>query len=324
MESPLIPSIRQHRALHALLGVTLGMLCLPAAAEPLKLYRYLERGMPVYSSHPPENIAYTVVYPGGGAARSEPDVAVPAGAVMPSVPAATPEGEQAPAASTASAPLKLYLYRDKGMPVYSSHPPQNLAYTVVRPGSGAPRPVLSLPPPPDTSPPPLSSVVAGAGVEESGVLIGWAASCKGVTPAMLDQRAAQWQHLAAKHAKAHGVPYALVRAIMRVESCFDARAVSRVGARGLMQLMPATAAELGVIDSFDADQNIAGGVRYLRQLLQRFKHNTRHAIAAYNAGPTAVDAYRGVPPFPETKSYVERVIAEYRAHGERKAKKPAG
>ena len=306
-------------ALCATICVALGALSLPAIAEPLKLYRYLDRGMPAYSSHPPENVEYTVVYPAGGPVRSVPGV-TSADAVSQVAPVA-PEGEGAPAASTA---LKLYLYRDKGMPVYSSHPPENVAYTLVRPGSGAPRPVLSLPPPPVTSPQPLSSVVAGSDVEEVGVLIGWAASCKGVTPAMLDERAAQWQHLVTKHAKAHGVPYALVRAIMRVESCFDARATSRVGARGLMQLMPATAAQLGVVDAFDADQNIAGGVRYLRQLLRRFKNNTRLAIAAYNAGPTAVDAYRGVPPFPETRSYVERVIAEYHANSNKKAKKPAG
>jgi soluble lytic murein transglycosylase-like protein len=101
---------------------------------------------------------------------------------------------------------------------------------------------------------------------------------------------------------------------MRVESCFDPRAVSRTGARGLMQLMPETAAQFGVADSFDAEQNISGGVRYLSQLLSRFKNNTRLAIAAYNAGPSAVDAYRGIPPFPETRSYVKRVYAEYRSN----------
>lgn len=219
----------------------------------------------------------------------------------------------------AAEPLKLYLYRENGMPVYSNQPPAgSIEYTVVYPGSGAPRPVLSLPPPSLAA-----RAEADTAVVESGVLIGWAASCKGVTPAMLDERARQWQALVDKHAAAHGVPVALVRAVMRVESCFDAKAVSRVGARGLMQLMPQTAAHLGVVDVFDAEQNIAGGARYLSELLSRFQNDTRLAIAAYNAGPSAVDAYRGIPPFPETRSYVERVIAEYRAHSPAKSKKRA-
>jgi len=210
-------------------------------------------------------------------------------------------------------PLKLYLYKENGMPVYSNRKPENVEYTVIYPGSGASRPVLSTPPP----------TLAGdePGIESGEAPIGWAASCKGVSKAVLYKRAAQWQALVTKHAKAHGVPAALVRAVIRVESCFDPRAVSRVGARGLMQLMPATAAQLGVRNCFDADQNIAGGVRYLSQLLNRFKNDTPLAIAAYNAGPTAVAAYRGVPPFPETRSYVERVLAEYRQTSRAKSKK---
>ena len=219
--------------------------------------------------------------------------------------------------TAAAEPLKLYLYRENGMPVYSNRIPQNVEYTVVYPGSGAARPVLSIPPS-------TSLAAANADVENGKALTGWTASCKGVTNEMMEQRAGRWQALVTKHAKAHGVPAALVRAVMRVESCFDARAVSRVGARGLMQLMPATAEQLGVSDCFDANQNIAGGVRYLGQLLARFKNNTRLAIAAYNAGPTSVDVYRGVPPFPETRSYVERVIAEYRESKRAKPKKSFG
>lgn len=206
-------------------------------------------------------------------------------------------------------PLKLYLYRDNGMPVYTNREPKNVEYTVLYPGAGIARPVLSIPPP-------TKAASADAKAEDRETLIGWAASCKGVTEAMLAERAEPFQTLVTRHAKAHGVPEGLVRAVMRVESCFDVRATSRVGARGLMQLMPATAAELGVLDSFDPDQNIAGGVRYLSQLLARFKNDTRLAIAAYNAGPTAVDAHRGIPPFPETRNYVERVIAQY---GEKKS-----
>ena len=211
--------------------------------------------------------------------------------------------------------LTIYHYKEDGMSVYSNHkPPNNVSYTVVRPGSGAPRPVLSM------APSEITAVIPSAEREEA--LVGWAASCKGVNKDVLDKRAAQWQDMVTKHSKAHGVPAALVRAVMRVESCFDPRAVSRVGAQGLMQLMPATAAELGVRDSFNADQNIAGGARYLSQLLARFKNNTHLAVAAYNAGPTAVDNYRGIPPFPETRSYVKRVIAEYHGKSTVKYYKP--
>jgi soluble lytic murein transglycosylase-like protein len=137
------------------------------------------------------------------------------------------------------------------------------------------------------------------------------ASCMGLTPAKLETRASSYQALIQKYATAHGVKPALVRAVMRVESCFDRRAVSRSGARGLMQLMPQTAAILGVRDSFDANENVNGGVRYLKMMLQRFNQNTKLALAAYNAGPTAVTDHNGIPPFPETQTYVKRVLADY-------------
>jgi len=207
-------------------------------------------------------------------------------------------------------PLKLYLYKEKGHAVYATQKPEGVAYTEVFPGSGAARPILS-------EPPPRAAAEAEAEADKSSldiapVLVGWAASCKGVNREIMDQRAAPWRAAVDKHAKAHGVPAALVHALIRVESCFDTRAESRVGARGLMQLMPQTAAQLGVRDSFDAEQNIAGGVRYLSQLLKRFRNDTRLAVAAYNAGPSAVDAYDGIPPFSETRLYVERVLNEYR------------
>ncbi|HEY0913514.1 MAG TPA: lytic transglycosylase domain-containing protein [Solimonas sp.] len=216
----------------------------------------------------------------------------------------------------AAEPLKLYLHKDRGMPVYTSLKPDNVEYTVVYPGSGAARPVLSLPP--------SDPAVDNPNPESAEVLVGWAASCKGVSKQAIDQRAVQWQDQVARQAEAHGVPVALVHAVIRVESCFDPRALSRVGARGLMQLMPKTAEHLGVADSFDGDQNIAGGVRYLSQLLNRFENDTRLAVAAYNAGPTAVDAYGGIPPFSETRKYVERVLAEYRERSPAAPKKPKG
>ncbi len=106
----------------------------------------------------------------------------------------------------------------------------------------------------------------------------------------------------------HGVDARLVEAVIRAESAFNPSAVSRKGARGLMQLMPQTASVLGVRDSFDPRQNIEGGVRHLHYLLGRYPGNPALAIAAYNAGESAVDAYRGIPPYAETQQYVQRVL----------------
>lgn len=108
-------------------------------------------------------------------------------------------------------------------------------------------------------------------------------------------------------ARQHGVEEAFVRAIIHAESAYNPRAVSRVGAQGLMQLMPATARRFGVNDAFDAGQNINGGVQYLAWLLRRFNGDIGLAAAGYNAGEGAVDKYRGVPPYSETRHYVERV-----------------
>lgn len=137
------------------------------------------------------------------------------------------------------------------------------------------------------------------------------ASCLGLNAQSMQQRAALYQPLITKHAAAHGLKPELVSAVMRVESCYDRHAVSRSGARGLMQLMPATAMELGVRDSFNAEQNIAGGVRYLARMLARFNNDLKLGLAAYNAGPEAVATHQGVPPYPETKSYVQRILKLY-------------
>jgi soluble lytic murein transglycosylase-like protein len=114
----------------------------------------------------------------------------------------------------------------------------------------------------------------------------------------------------------HGVPPALVKAVIHAESAFDPRAVSPKGAMGLMQLMPATAQLMGVAQPFHASQNVQGGTRYLRSLHDRYGSWT-HTLAAYNAGPSAVDQYRGVPPYAETRQYVKRVLSYYRRyHGD--------
>jgi soluble lytic murein transglycosylase-like protein len=136
-------------------------------------------------------------------------------------------------------------------------------------------------------------------------------SCMGLTSGALDLRAATYDALIAKHARTYQVEPGLVKAVMRVESCFDRKAVSTVGAQGLMQLMPGTAASLGVNDSFDADQNIRGGTRYLRMMLDRFNNKVDLALAAYNAGPEAVKRHDGIPPYRETQSYVRRIKTYY-------------
>ncbi len=120
-------------------------------------------------------------------------------------------------------------------------------------------------------------------------------------------------------ARRYHVDRYLVKAIVAAESNFDALAVSKKGAQGLMQLMPVTAQEMGVTTPFKPSENIRGGVRYLRGLLDRYPDLDR-AIAAYNAGPVAVDRYKGVPPYPETQQYVKRVLRyykEYRAEDDR-------
>ncbi|MBO1272493.1 transglycosylase SLT domain-containing protein [Shewanella sp. 4t3-1-2LB] len=118
---------------------------------------------------------------------------------------------------------------------------------------------------------------------------------------------ADYQTEIAKAARDYQLEPALIRAVIHAESAFNASAQSRTGAIGLMQLMPQTASELGVDNAFSAAQNIDAGSRYLAQMLQRFDGNISLACAAYNAGPTTVSNYNGVPPYPETQAYVERV-----------------
>ncbi len=130
-------------------------------------------------------------------------------------------------------------------------------------------------------------------------------------PALSD---GQFDGLIASSAAAWHVDKALVKAVVANESAFNPRATSPTGAQGLMQLEPATAAELGVTDAYDPGQNVNGGTRYIRGLLDRFGGNVPRAIAAYNAGPGAVEKYDGIPPYAETRAYVDNVLESYRRY----------
>jgi soluble lytic murein transglycosylase-like protein len=121
----------------------------------------------------------------------------------------------------------------------------------------------------------------------------------------------KYDSLIAAAAGRHKVDYALIKAIIKAESNFDHRAVSPKGAQGLMQLMPQTASSLQVRDSFEPEDNIEGGVRYLRYLIHVYGGDLRLALAAYNAGEKAVARHRGIPPFAETRTYVRRVLEHY-------------
>lgn len=121
------------------------------------------------------------------------------------------------------------------------------------------------------------------------------------------RRGSEFDAMIDNHARAQGLSPVLVRAVIEAESAFNPRAVSRVGAMGLMQLMPGTAKDLGVVDPFDPGENIRGGTTYLRSLLDRFDDDVRLALAAYNAGPGAVERYDNVPPYRETRNYVAKI-----------------
>ena len=121
-----------------------------------------------------------------------------------------------------------------------------------------------------------------------------------------------WEQAIRKSAEKHGVEESLVRAVMAVESGGRPDAVSPKGAIGLMQLMPGTAADMGVDDPFDPEQNIEGGVKYLSLLTDKYGEDKEKILAAYNAGPARVDAVGGIPSIPETQRYVENVMARYR------------
>ncbi|TFG94296.1 MAG: DUF4124 domain-containing protein [Myxococcales bacterium] len=135
-------------------------------------------------------------------------------------------------------------------------------------------------------------------------------------PRLRAPQRAEYDGLIGLTAREHEVEPALVKAVIAAESNFDPEAVSRKGAQGLMQLMPVTATDLGVEDPLRPTQNVRGGTRYLRLMLDRYG-DVERAVAAYNAGPAAVDRYGGIPPYRETQDYVRRVLTYYRHyHGD--------
>jgi soluble lytic murein transglycosylase len=134
---------------------------------------------------------------------------------------------------------------------------------------------------------------------------------------MTSKESADFDRLIRAACARYGVEFELVKAVIKAESAFNPLAISRAGARGLMQLMPATAADHGVADIHSPRQNIDGGVRHLRLLLERFEGNVTLALAAYNAGAGAVDKYNGIPPYQETQQYVRKVLRFREAYRER-------
>jgi soluble lytic murein transglycosylase-like protein len=138
---------------------------------------------------------------------------------------------------------------------------------------------------------------------------GVSVSIGSVVPLAPPEPVAPYNELIEEAASQYGIDAALIRAVMQTESNFDPRAVSPVGAMGLMQIMPALAKDLGVSNPFDPRQNVMAGAKYLSRLLEAHRGNIALTLASYNAGPTNVRRYKGIPPFKETRNYVKRITS---------------
>ena len=143
-----------------------------------------------------------------------------------------------------------------------------------------------------------------------GAAVFWAA-LPAVWGAGRDEAKKLYDPIVKTYATRYKVPAAFVHSIIKAESDYDSRALSAKGAAGLMQLMPDTAAQYGVRDRFDPEDNIMGGVRYLKDLIKLFNNDTKFVLAAYNAGQNAISKFGGIPPYPETREYIRRVMADY-------------
>jgi soluble lytic murein transglycosylase-like protein len=156
----------------------------------------------------------------------------------------------------------------------------------------------------------VAAALAGQGIQPSADGDG-IAFAQGAPNAPAPVPPEEIDRLVSANAATWNVDPSLIKAIIANESGFNANATSNAGAQGLMQLMPGTASGLGVTDAYDPAQNVWGGTRYIRGLLDRFGGNTELAVAAYNAGPGAVEKYNGVPPYAETQNYVQNVLASF-------------
>jgi soluble lytic murein transglycosylase len=145
---------------------------------------------------------------------------------------------------------------------------------------------------------------------------------KEVSKALYGKGRRGYDGLIKKVARAEGLDADLLRAVVQAESNYDADAISKKGAMGLMQLMPETARGMGVADPYHPGENLGAGARYLRRLLDKYQGRLPLALAAYNAGEKAVDRYKGIPPFPETQGYVNKVLRAY--GGRKKAQRALG
>ncbi len=125
---------------------------------------------------------------------------------------------------------------------------------------------------------------------------------------------ASYDDVIAEAAKRNGISSPLLKALIHVESYFDPKAVSKKGALGLMQIMPENLVLLNINDPFDPWENVMGGARYLKSMIERFSGQLDLALAAYNAGPTAVEKYNDIPPYPETQNYVQKVMKAFRIY----------